>query len=155
MRRIEGIAAIDRQKGERILDSVSFETITNPYLLVKREEKRTVFTDSQETSHLKSEFEKKKRVLETLEKQKLVTGRKEPAHSSKPVTLLSTETETIHLQNPPEQLTIPVPVPSSQQDYYTKYHLDQKPYDFWSQLPLEDFLHKVKADVGDRDFTRV
>ena len=48
-----------------------------------------------------------------------------------------------------------MPVPSSSKDYYAKYHIDQKEYDWFSQVSKEDFLHKVKDDLGDRDFTRL
>lgn len=53
-------------------------------------------------------------------------------------------------------MIVPKPVPETADDFYLFYFSKKdKKYDWSSQIVQEDFLHKVKDDLGDRDFTRV
>lgn len=97
--RIEQIAYVDTNLGTEILDTIDGRPITNPYLLLKAQELRSLINNKDKTY-----LEKKKLIdgesdIPRHEKWKYVIERVAPRHSSIPITA-HLEADIVNMQDP-------------------------------------------------------
>jgi hypothetical protein len=110
-RRNDALGAADPDLGTDILESIDGQPITNPFLIVKAQELRSIMNNKDKTYLEKKKFVEGESTLAQLEKKKYITQRKAPKRSSIPVITAHLEVEVVNLQNPPELVIVPLPVP--------------------------------------------